>query len=147
MKGNRQNWREDVSIFGSCGLPYIAVFFDVSKAQYTHTHKRSHTLAPNHTPTILFAEQHQKGLFAWAAFSILPLINKSCCFVSAVSSIILQEHTGRRDHDAAAQGKTALITFIYILLVFGVKCSATSESCARSKSQYQNQHFQFFASL
>lgn len=41
MKANRQNWREEVSIFGSCGLPYLAFFFffctNISKAQYTHT--------------------------------------------------------------------------------------------------------------
>ncbi len=38
MKGNRQNWRGEVSIFGSCGLPYLAVFAGISKAQYTHIH-------------------------------------------------------------------------------------------------------------
>lgn len=38
MKGNGQNWREEVSIFGSCGLPYLAFFAGISEAQRAHTH-------------------------------------------------------------------------------------------------------------
>lgn len=59
MKGNRQSWREreEVSIFGSCGLPYLVVYADISKA---NTNTIRTLVETNHMPTIQFAEQHQK---------------------------------------------------------------------------------------
>lgn len=57
MKGNRQSQGELASIFGSCGLPYLALFFFFCKhlkgTEHTHIiipRLRNHS----HTPTILF---------------------------------------------------------------------------------------------
>lgn len=65
MRRNRQNWREEVSIFGSCGLPYLGFFFvaDISKAQYTHTcintHPDSLWLIVTHHQSILLSNIKQ----------------------------------------------------------------------------------------
>ena len=93
MKGNRQNWREEVSIFGSCGLPYLAFFFffflPTSQRHSTHKHKHTH----GHTNTHSDGQSYIINPFCWAtskrsvcssSFSITPVINKSCCFVSAI---------------------------------------------------------------
>lgn len=82
MKGNRQSQGELASIFGSCGLPYLALFFFFLQASERHrTHTHNNTQAQK-------SQSHTNNPFYWVTslrfvctciFSLLPTSNKSCC--------------------------------------------------------------------